>query len=112
MTRKLLTDVSSLQAIDMVCIQFKDNDQLIKECIQGYNLGYTGKQAIHPGQLDTIYKYFMPTEENIAFAKEILAAWNVNTAQGKGVFELRGKVIDLPMVLWACKILGKANITL
>lgn len=96
----------------MVCIQFKDNDQLINECVQGYNLGYTGKQAIHPNQLETIYQYFRPSEESIAFAKDIVIAWEQNQHQGKGVFEIRGKVIDLPMLLWAKKILGKANVSL
>lgn len=95
----------------MVCIQFKDNDQLIKECIQGFNLGYTGKQAIHPAQLETIYKHFMPSEEAVTFATNIVKAWNDNHSEGRGVFEVGGKVIDLPMVLWARKILGKANIS-
>lgn len=38
-----------LQAIDMVCIQFKDNEQLVRECTQGFNLGFTGKQVRPPG---------------------------------------------------------------
>eukprot|EP01127_Copromyxa_protea_P015164 TRINITY_DN431_c0_g1_i1.p1 TRINITY_DN431_c0_g1~~TRINITY_DN431_c0_g1_i1.p1 ORF type:complete len:312 (+),score=56.92 TRINITY_DN431_c0_g1_i1:59-994(+) len=101
-----------LQAIDMVCIQFKDNDQLLKECIQGYNLGYTGKQAIHPNQLAPIYEHFKPSDDSVSFAQEIVTTWDANQAHGKGVFEVRGKVIDLPMVLWAKKILGKANISL
>jgi citrate lyase subunit beta-like protein len=73
-------------------------------------LGYTGKQAIHPNQLETIYRYFMPPQEAIDFAKEIMTSWNSHHGQGKGVFEVRGTVIDLPMVLWAQKVLGKANV--
>eukprot|EP01129_Flabellula_baltica_P005236 TRINITY_DN1879_c0_g1_i1.p1 TRINITY_DN1879_c0_g1~~TRINITY_DN1879_c0_g1_i1.p1 ORF type:complete len:316 (+),score=66.06 TRINITY_DN1879_c0_g1_i1:11-958(+) len=100
----------NLQSIDMVCIDYKNQEQLQKECIGGYNLGFTGKQAIHPGQIQPIYEYFCPPQEKIDFAKEILSSHEEHEARGIGAFEVRGKMIDLPMVKWARKTLGKANI--
>lgn len=40
----------NMQAIDFVCIDFKNLDQLRNECLQGHSLGFDGKQAIHPSQ--------------------------------------------------------------
>jgi len=98
-----------LQCVDMVCTQYKDSAQLIKECHQGFNLGYTGKQAIHPDQIQAIYKYFCPSPENVEYAKRILEEMKTHELAGKGAFEIDGKMIDLPMVLWARKQLHKAG---
>jgi citrate lyase beta subunit len=87
-----------LSAIDMVCIQYKDENQLIKECQQGYNLGFDGKQAIHPNQVAVIYKHFTPPPEQIEMAKKIVLANRKNQNEGVGAWELDGKMIDMPMV--------------
>lgn len=52
-----------LEAIDMVCIDYKDEKYLEEECIDGNEIGYTGKQAIHPKQVETIQKVFSPTDK-------------------------------------------------
>jgi citrate lyase subunit beta-like protein len=101
-----------LSAIDMVCIHYKDEAQLRLECKQGYNLGYDGKQAIHPNQVSVIYECYRPPEESIAFAKKIVEANVLHQQDGKGAFEVDGKMIDMPMVRWAYIILQKANIKL
>ena len=82
----------------MVCIQYKDPELLAKECTDGYNLGYTGKQAIHPNQIQIIYEKFRPPAEKIEFAKKILEANKKYQAEGKGAFEMNGQMIDMPMV--------------
>mgnify|MGYP001028191712 CR=1 FL=1 len=65
---------------------------------QGFNLGYDGKQAIHPNQVSVIYECFRPPEESITFAKKIVEANKLNQLDGKGAFEVDGKMIDMPMV--------------
>ncbi len=61
-------------------------------------MGYDGKQAIHPNQVSVIYECFRPPEESIAFAKKIVEANKLNQLDGKGAFEVDGKMIDMPMV--------------
>lgn len=94
----------------MVCTQYKNDAQLIKECQQGFNLGYTGKQAIHPNQISLIYEHFCPSQEKIEFAKRIFEGMKEHDKIGKGAFEIDGKMIDMPMLLWAKRQLQKANL--
>ena len=47
----------------MVCVNYKDEAYLREECEDGRRLGYTGKQAIHPAQVDIIQQTFVPTEK-------------------------------------------------
>lgn len=52
-----------LQAIDMVCIDFKDVANLQDESLEGRNLGYDGKQAIHPAQVADIQRAYSPSDK-------------------------------------------------
>ncbi|CAL1713375.1 unnamed protein product [Somion occarium] len=52
-----------LQAIDMVCVNYKDLKYLEEECQDGRELGFTGKQAIHPTQVDIIQATFVPSKK-------------------------------------------------
>ena len=54
-----------LQAIDMVCIEYKDDAYLREECRDGASLGFDGKQAIHPAQLDAIHAAYSPSKEGM-----------------------------------------------
>lgn len=44
----------------MVCVDFKDTAKLVQESQQGAQMGFTGKQAIHPAQVQPIYDAFKP----------------------------------------------------
>lgn len=99
-----------IQSIDLVCIDFKNNEQLIKECQSGYNLGFDGKQAIHPGQIPLIYEHFRPPEQVLSFARRIVDEYQQHLQRGVGAFVVDEKVIDLPMIKWAEKVLRKANL--
>jgi citrate lyase subunit beta-like protein len=43
-------------------VNYKDPAYLLEECEDGRRFGFTGKQAIHPVQVDTIQKTFVPSE--------------------------------------------------
>jgi len=101
---------NKLQAIDMVCVNFKDEAQLIREAEEGARMGYTGKQAIHPSQIDPIYAAFKPNPNLVSFATRILESNEINQAKGLGAFELDGKMIDMPMVRWAESIMRKSKV--
>jgi citrate lyase subunit beta-like protein len=101
-----------LQAIDMVCVKYKDTQQLIAECVDGFNMGFSGKQAIHPAQIPVIYQHFRPSDEKIEFAKKIITEMAQKQNEQVGAFAIDDKMIDQPMALWAQKTLAKANIQL
>ncbi|KAF8584692.1 citrate lyase beta subunit [Ramaria rubella] len=94
-----------LQAIDMVCVNYKDMDTLREECEEGRRLGFNGKQAIHPNQVELIQSTFVPTEKEIKRAVTILHQMRLSHASSKGAFGLDlsdgkgGKeMIDAPML--------------
>jgi citrate lyase subunit beta-like protein len=93
-----------LQAIDMVHIQYKDLDGLAVECQHAKELGFTGKQAIHPTQVPTIHRVFSPSETDVDFATRIIQRYyNETTLGGKGACVVDGIVVDAPVYKWAAK---------
>ena len=52
-----------LQSIDLVCVDYKNPEILKEECEEGRAFGFTGKQAIHPNQVDLIQASFCPSAE-------------------------------------------------
>lgn len=100
-----------LQAIDLVCIDYKNLNQLEKECLNGKSFGFTGKQAIHPDQVELINSIFTPSKEEISWALEVVKGYQEHCTKGVGAFNYEGKVIDLPVVKIARKILIQAGMT-
>jgi citrate lyase beta subunit len=98
-----------LQALDMVHIDFNDLNALEEECLFGRQLGYTGKQVIHPKQIDTVNRCFSPTESEIAFARNLIQAFEKHQIEGAGAFAYEGKMIDMPIVRQAQNILASAD---
>ncbi|KXS18219.1 Phosphoenolpyruvate/pyruvate domain-containing protein [Gonapodya prolifera JEL478] len=78
-----------LQAIDMVCVDVKNDAYLEEEALEGRYWGYTGKAAIHPRQVEIINKAFAPGEKEVTQARRIV--------EGTGAFALDGKMIDEPV---------------
>uniref|UniRef100_A0A7M6DRE8 HpcH/HpaI aldolase/citrate lyase domain-containing protein n=1 Tax=Clytia hemisphaerica TaxID=252671 RepID=A0A7M6DRE8_9CNID len=98
-----------LQAIDMVYINFKDQEGLERQSSDGAKMGFTGKQIIHPAQIDVVNKAFAPTEERIDYAERLVKAFDAHQLTGKGAFAFEGNMIDMPTVLQAQNILNLAK---
>jgi len=98
-----------LQAIDMVYVDYNDTEGLAREARQGAGLGFAGKQAIHPNQIQPIQAAFTPGGEAIANARRIVEAHAAHQASGVGVFALDGKMVDAPVVKAAEQVLAKAR---
>lgn len=98
-----------LQAIDMVQTNYSDGVLLEKECIEGVELGFTGKQVIHPAQIEVVQRVFTPSEKMIAYARQVVEGADAAQQDGKGVFTLDGQMVDLPVVKRAENILARAR---
>ncbi|KAJ7855914.1 citrate lyase beta subunit [Mycena olivaceomarginata] len=98
-----------LEAIDMVCVNYKDLEYLKDECRDGRQLGFTGKQAIHPSQVDVIQSAFVPTAAEIERAAKIVHRMEREHALNRGAAGLEGEMIDKPMILQAEKVLQIAR---
>lgn len=98
-----------LQALDMVFVDYGDAAGLRNEAQQGARMGYSGKQLIHPSQIEPVQAAFTPDEAAIAHAQRVVQAALENQASGLGAFSLDGKMVDMPVVKAAEQILAKAR---
>ena len=98
-----------LQAIDMVTVNFQDLEVVRREASFGAQLGYTGKQVIHPNQVAPVQEAFTPDEAAIRSARRLVEAFETQQAEGSGAFALDGRMIDNPLVVAAERVLERAR---
>lgn len=100
---------NDLQAIDIVYIDFKDLEGLRREAEQGAGFGFSGKQVIHPNQVPVVQEAFTPSEAAIAYARRVVESFEASQREGKGAYALDGKMIDMPLLKNAQKVLERAR---
>jgi citrate lyase beta subunit len=98
-----------LQAIDMAFIDFRDTINLRVEAAQGAQMGFSGKQIIHPAQVQPVQEAYTPDDEAIAYARRVVETFEAHQAEGAGAYELDGKMIDMPLLKIAQKVLDRAK---
>lgn len=96
-----------LQAIDMVTVEFKDLDILKQDARAGAQMGYTGKQVIHPAQVDAVQEAFTPSPAELRAAQELVAAFEIHQKEGKGAFAFEGKMVDMPVIRRARNVIER-----
>lgn len=99
----------TLQAIDTVYIDLYDVDGLRTEAEFALQLGYDGKLAIHPRQVEVIHDVFTPSDEEVARASRLIDAFEKHQQAGAGAFQHEGKMVDMPMVRAARRVLVRAG---
>ena len=98
--------------IDLVCTSYKGPEGqkvLEEECMGGKNLGFNGKQCIHPTQIEIAQKAFAPSKDDLAWAVRISIAGKKAESQGRGAWTLDGKMIDAPVMGKAKRLLDRAQ---
>ena len=83
-----------LRPIDGPYGDFNDPDGFMLGARRAAALGYEGKWAIHPSQVDLANEVFSPLEEEVERAGLILAALAEAEAEGRGAAQLDGRMID------------------
>lgn len=100
----------NLQAIDTVFVDTRDPAGLRTDAEFAHSLGYSGKLAIHPNQIETINAVFSPTAEEIAAAQRLLKLANQLSDAGAGVFMVDGRMVDAPVIKSAGQLLERARL--
>ena len=98
----------NLQAIDTLNIDFQDLETLRADADQGAQMGFSGKQIIHPNQVAPVLEAFTPSETAIVEARRIVEAHAAHQAAGTGAFAMDGKMVDMPLVRAAEQVLARA----
>jgi citrate lyase subunit beta / citryl-CoA lyase len=92
--------------VQSVYTNVRDAEGLRRSTMEGKNMGFVGRSAIHPAQIEVINEVFTPTEEEVAEAKDLLARLEESTGTGTGAFALEdGRFVDEAVV-------GSARLTL
>lgn len=98
-----------LDAIDLVCNNYQDEDVVYEEAVSGAELGYRGKQVIHPNQITVVQKAFTPTEEEMQKARQVCAEYEAHMQAGKGAMGFEGALVDMPVYRQAKQTLARAD---
>ncbi len=98
---------AAVPAIDTVYLDFRNDAGLRQECVEALRDGFTGKMAIHPGQVATINDVFTPRPDAIARAQAIIAAFAA--APDAGVIGIDGVMYDRPHLTKAERLLARAK---
>ncbi|MDP8241702.1 MAG: citrate lyase acyl carrier protein [Candidatus Celaenobacter antarcticus] len=101
---------ASVQAIDTVFSDVDDMEGLYENVKQAKAMGFDGKGCIHPRQIKVVHEAFLPTEEELARAEQIVDAYKAAKKEGKGVVSLGSKMIDPPVVKQAQHVLKMAKL--
>ncbi len=85
---------AEIVALDGVCNALDDPSRFAAECAQGAMLGFDGKTLIHPSQIDAANAGFGPSEEALAWARAIAAAFAKLENADKGAIRLDGQMVE------------------
>ena len=99
---------SGVQAIEGVFTDFRDADGLVRYAKAGFEAGFNGMMAIHPAQVDIINQAFIPSASEIEQAHAIVDAFMED--EGTGVVSVGGKMLDIPHLKQAQKILAMVDV--
>jgi citrate lyase subunit beta / citryl-CoA lyase len=98
---------AGVQPVDGVFADFRDDEGLRGEAEAAAHEGFTGKLAIHPGQVPVINSAFTPSDADVQHARAIVAAFEAEP--NAGVLSVAGKMVDRPHLVQARSVLERAK---
>ncbi|MCD6461285.1 MAG: CoA ester lyase, partial [Thermoplasmata archaeon] len=96
---------AGVQALDTVHSDLSDMEGLYESALASRRMGFDGKSAIHPRQIEVIHRAFTPSGEEVEHARRVLEAIEEARRRGSGVAALGRKMIDRPVVERAERVL-------
>jgi citrate lyase subunit beta/citryl-CoA lyase len=94
--------------IDGVTLAARDAALCREEAEWARSIGFGGKLAIHPAQIEPIQAAFRPTPEELDLAAEVVRCAAQSAAEGSGAVLVRGRLVDAPVVMQAKRLLDRA----
>lgn len=103
------TRVAGLEAaIDTVVLEINDDERFRDSARRGRRYGFGGKLCIHPRQVTICNEVFSPTPAELAWAREVLAAFEQAEAAGSASIQVQGQFVDYAIVKRAQRLLAGA----
>jgi len=97
------------EILDGVYLDLHNDQGFTDTCVQGKHLGFDGKTLIHPKQLAAANEVFGPSANDIERAENMIAAWKLAEAEGKGVVVVDGKLVEAMHIDEARRHLARAE---
>jgi citrate lyase subunit beta/citryl-CoA lyase len=101
---------AGLDAVDGPYADFRNPEGYRTECLRAGYLGFDGKWAIHPSQIDIANEVFSPTAEEVEQARRVVAAYEEAQAAGLGAVAVDGRMVDAASVRIARNVLAKTEL--
>lgn len=101
---------AGIEAIDGPFANFKDPDSYREECRRASLLGFVGKWAIHPAQIDPALEVFTPKQADVDAARAMVKAYQQAEDQGLGAITYNGEMIDAATVRIVRNVLRRADL--
>jgi citrate lyase subunit beta / citryl-CoA lyase len=95
--------------LDGVQLDLADTEGFAEACRQGRDLGFDGKTLIHPSQIAPANQAYAPSEDEIARARRLIAAYAEGVAAGKGAIRHEGRLVEALHVEAARRTLALAE---
>jgi citrate lyase subunit beta/citryl-CoA lyase len=97
-----------IHAFDTPWSHIDDIDGLTADAQQARALGFAGKYVIHPTHIQPVHDVFSPSNDEIAYARKVLEAWDAAQQQGRGAVQLDGRMVDRPIAERARHVVEQA----
>jgi len=104
----LAAAAAGAEAIDAVFTDLHDAESLRRDCQRARAVGFRGKMAIHPRQVEVINDVFTPAAAEVDRATRVIDAYDAARAAGEGVTTMDGRMVELPVVQRARRTLALA----
>ncbi len=87
---------AGVHAIDGIWQKIDDVSGLIRDAMTAKRLGYSGKSIIHPSQIEPVHKVFLPSKNEVEWAKKVVQALGeaMEKGSGRGAVRLEGRMVD------------------
>jgi citrate lyase subunit beta / citryl-CoA lyase len=86
--------IHGVEVLDGVYNDLGNAEGFIAECKQGVEFGFDGKTLIHPNQIGPCNTAFSPSDEEIAWARKMIAAFELPENKPKGVVSIDGRMVE------------------
>jgi len=88
---------------------YSDPEAYRKSAERARRFGFSGGTCIHPGLVTALNAAFTPTAEDVAYAQKLIQADAKAISEGRGSFQVDGKMIDIPVIERARKMIARAD---
>lgn len=100
---------AGLMALDTPWADIQDIEGLVADAERARAAGFSGKYVIHPDHIEPVHGVFSPSDDEISYARKVLAAWDDAQAKGVGAVQLDGRMVDRPVAERARRVVEQAE---